>query len=252
MSLVTILPFVVNDATLPVISPSDLRLFSEIEVLSYEHWIFDAASPDVLVGRNNGRHLTPQSVAPTYSSNFLTIDGAMGKALLTDLGETVGGARTIWAVIRDPYAGGGIRIPFGTLDSVTNKGGAPFMSGSVYPRSLFHTYRGVSNSVNTNMTVGNTGFVFLMLSYDFTGPTKIIRTLVGGQAGHEFTVSTPFAASSANKLALGNAFYGGSGPGGMDVAELGTVDGIAYTLADGEVLHLRSKDRMTKRGIALV
>lgn len=250
MTLFSRIPVVSPSKGLATISEADVDYLVDYEPTSYDHWIFSKGSAAGLVGVNAGRSLTPQSAVPTYSANFLTIDGGIGKALLTDMTETADVTRTMCVVVRDPYSGGAIRVPFGTLDSVNNTGGSPFISGSTYPRPMYTTYRNITNSQNTGMTVDKALWLFLAVSIDFSGATKYVRSLVGGQAGIEVTATTAYAAS-ANKVAVGNGYYSGAAAGPMDFAEVITY-AKALTLAELRAVYARRKARLAKLGVAVV
>lgn len=253
-NIFTIMPFSVNNSSLPVIPSSDYQRLSDLEIGAYEHWLFDKGNQSDLTGGVNGRLLTVQSTAPTYSGNYLSIQSDEGKSLLTDMGEVAGQTDTVCIVFRYSTSAG-VVIPFGSLSKTVDAslgGGAPYIGNA--SRDLLLQYRPTNiNSIDTLKDVPAASWQFLAVSRNMaTG--GIVRTLVGGQAIHEITVSAVSSyipAASGRKIALGSAYYNAAAGVTLDFAEAVVFDRqLSATELAG--VYTRAKERMAARGITVV
>lgn len=252
-NLFTILPFSVNNPSLPVIPSSDYERLSEFEINAYEHWLFDKGSSSGLTGEVNGRILTVQSTAPTYSASNLSISGNQGAGLLTDLGEVAGQTDTICVVFKHS-ASTGIVVPFGTLSSTADAalgGGGPFIDGAT--RDLKLQYRATSiNSTDTGKDAPAATWHFLAVSRNMA-TRGVVRTLLSGQALHEVTVggTAYIPAGNSRKIGLGSAYYATPAGSTLDFAEAVVFDRqLSATELAG--VYTRAKARMAARGITVV
>jgi hypothetical protein len=252
MNLFTRLPISLASSLYPVIPEADIDYFTDYEPGAYAHWVFNKGGAAGLTDLKAGKVLVPQSDAPTYSANYLSMNGAVGKGLLTDLLEPAATKRTMFAVVREPNpAVTQVKVPFGTMDSSAGTGGLPFLSGSGAARKLFTTYKAVTNSSDTLQLTPASSWLCLAVTLDFSGGTKQVRTLVGGGAGHEATSAVAFAAS-VRALALGNGFYATGHASPLDFAEFIVFEGRAMSLADMQAVYLRRKAKLAAGGIAVV
>lgn len=252
-NLFTILPFSVNNSVLPVIPSSDYQRLSDLEIGAYEHWLFDKGSSNDLVGGINGKQLTVQSTAPTYSGSYLSISGNEGNGLLTDMGEVAGQIDTICVVFKHSSSTG-IVVPFGTLSKTADAslgGGSPFIGNT--PRDLLLQYRPTNiASIDTGKDVPAATWHFLAVSRNMaTG--GVVRTLLGGQTVHEITVGgvAYIPAGNNRKIALGSAYYTAATGVTLDFAEAVVFDRqLSATELNG--VYMRAKARMSARGITVV
>lgn len=253
-NLFTILPFSVNNSSLPVIPSSDYQRLSDFEIGSYEHWLFDKGNSSDLTGGVNGRLLTVQSTAPTYSGNYLSIPSDEGKGLLTDMGEVAGQKDTICVVFKYSTTTG-VVIPFGSLSKTAEGslgGSAPYIGNA--SRDLLLQYRPTNvNSIDTLKDVPAAAWQFMAVSRDMSAG-GIVRTLVGGQTAHEITVSAVASyipAGNNRKIALGSAYYNAVAGVTLDFAEAVVFDRqLSATELNG--VYTRAKARMAARGITVV
>lgn len=253
-NLFTILPFSVNNPALTLIPSSDYQRLSDFETDSYEHWLFDKGNQSELTGIVNGRILTVQSTAPTYSGNYLSIPSDEGKGLLTDMGEIAGQIDTICVVFRYSTSTG-VVIPFGSLSKTVDAslgGGAPYIGNA--SRDLLLQYRPTNiNSIDTLKDIPAASWQFIAVSRNMaTG--GIVRTLVGGQAVHEITVSAVSSyipAASGRKIALGSAYYNAVAGVTLDFAEAVVFD-RQLSAAELHGVYTRAKARMAACGITVV
>lgn len=248
------LSFVLASPLYPVIPESELDYFTDYEPGAYAHWVFNKGGVAGLADLKSGKVLTQQSAAPAYSANYLTLSGAVGNGLLTDLLEPAGTKRTMMVVVREPNpAVTQAKPPFGTMDTTAGggTGGIPFVTGSGAARKLYTSYLGVTSSSDTLQATPSSLWLSIVVAIDFSGGTKRVRTLVGGGAGHEATSAGTFSASS-RALALGNGYYtiGHNSP--LDYAEFIVFEGRAMSLADMQAVYLRRKARLAAGGIAVV
>lgn len=261
MSLFTILPISVDDATLPVIPAGDIEFFGEGELSAYAHWLL-GGSQTSLADIVNDRTLSLQSASypPTYSQNYITHSLTTGRGLLSGLTEpATSGGYTLCRVQRI-FAGVGTPcITSGTLGQTPNPvtGGSTWFfpeEGGGATRPVGLTYRGPFSSLDTGMdiTLGDWFFVATSFSYANwnSAQIKVLKGQAGSaatfQAGPSATAYTP----SASPIALGNAYYPGSTAGNIDTAEFLLFDS-ALTLAELSAIYERSKVRMARRGIAI-
>lgn len=248
--LFTMLPFSVPNPALPVIPSADFeRLGPNLEYDAYGHWLLGDSSAS-LADVVNGRALTVQSDGVTYpDATYLSMNGAQGKGILTDVEETADIADTIAMVVRRTT--GSLGMFFGTLspssETPTN-GSSPFFSSgdSVWTRT-----NGMNSGANTGRTAAMNEWLFIATTRDFAAPSRPNKVLVGGQAIYERTDSGTFQpAPSPRKIAIGSAYYN-SGTNTMDVAEFIYFNRAmsAFEMAE---LYARSKARMAERGITVV
>lgn len=252
--LFTMLPFSVNDPTLPVIPSGDIRRLFEAEINAAEHWIFDNGEAS-LVGKINGLSLTPQSTAPTYSADYLTIASDVGKALLTTFEETAGQEDTIAAVFKYSAHASKEIVPFGSISSTVESppltGGAPYIVGVEHTVSL--TYRGSPvTGTNTTVAISPSTWVFLCVSRKMTA-SGVVRALIGGSAIKSYTgdYSSYVPATAGRKIGLGSPYFVSLAGQTVSFAEAVVFD-RALDSTEISQLYDRSKARMTKRGITIL
>lgn len=250
-SMFTRLPFSVADSSLPVIPSSDISTYVDVEFGSYEHWSF-GVNASSLIGLNNQRSLTVQSVAPSYVSNYVSVSGDSGKGLLSPLGEVAGQVDTLAAIVRLQTSASGGLTPFGSLSpSAAAVGGAVYLTtGSSV---LNATYRGTTiSTVSTGRSLPTNTWLFLAVARNFSGTSKRLRVLVGGSTVFETTGSNAYAPIvSPNTIALGNGYYSGSSGSVWNFAEF-VMFNEELSATDLSALYTRAKARAAKKGITVV
>lgn len=256
MSIVTRLPITVS-SSLPVIPQTDIESFVSWEIDSYDHWIFDKGNSAGLTGLAQSKVLSLQGSAPAYSSNYLSLPGTSGNALLTDLTEVANQADTIFIVLRSPATFSGFHFPFGTLSTGTGNafGGSPYLNSTTnaYPRAVYANYRG-TNVPGTAITTLDAAaqWYFLCASRDFNSATKTFRLLVGGKGLFSYTVTGTYTPAAGRFIALGNGYYTtGTATALLNIAEFGVFNRV---LSDAELnnLYSRRKNAAAARGITVV
>ncbi|WP_292065989.1 hypothetical protein [Brevundimonas sp. UBA7664] len=250
--LVTILPFEVDDDTLPIVPESDLQRLYPYEAAAYEHWIL-GGSADSLIGRVNGRSLTPQSNGITYpSEDYLSMLGTQGKALLTDMEESITHTDTIVAVLRRTGGSPAACVPFGTLSpsaDAPTTGCSPFFSTADV---IWNRANGLNTGVSTGKTAPEDVWLFIAMARSITALGMTIRLLVGGQTLHqEAPAGTYRPAASPKKIALGSAYFNSNASAAQDVAEFLLFD-QALSASALAALYARTKARCADRGITVV
>lgn len=248
----TMLPISVPNTALPVIPNADIDRLYPYELDAYGHWVFGASSSS-LTDKVNSRSLTVQSDGVTYPSTaFLSMSGAQGKGLLTDVEETANIADTIAVVLRRTGGSGTLGVPFGTLSPSTptpTSGFSPFFSSG---ESVWTRANGLNGGINTGLTAPMSQWLFIATTRDFASASLPNKVLVGGQSIYERTETGTYApAPSPRKIALGSAYFTADATNEFDVAEFIYFDRAmsATELAD---LYSRSKARMADRGISVV
>lgn len=243
--LFTRLPFAVSSGSLPVIPADDVESLVPYED-AYDHWIFDKGDATGLTGRINGKLLTLQANAPTYSAKHVSLPAAAGNALLTDRPDAVDSVDTVCAVVRLSVASG-IQTPIGTLDA--GSGGGPFFSGAA-PRRVFSSYRhGVASLEIANPVADGGVWYFVSVSRNFAGAAKSLIHLIGGFAAVAAAPGT-YTPRAGGNVAMGNAYYASAAVGTMDFGEFIYFD-RALSAAELQAVYERSKERMTASGIVV-
>lgn len=251
--LFTRLPFVVNDADLPVIPASDIRTFVDYEVDSapYDHWLLSGSS-EALTGKVAGRMLTPQSVSPIYLSTHTVIDGHIGKGLLTDLTDSA--AQSMAIIIKRPAnMPAGLQLLFGALDSGT--GSAGYFEDIGAGDTMTCNLRGWGGSFTkpSLRLPGVTGdWLFLALSESSGSGSSTGIVFAGGSPdGNSAALTMPVNKTvTGRKLGLGNAFLAGGLGLNLEVAEF-VLWNRAISLVELGDIYSRAKKRMAGRGLAL-
>lgn len=220
MNLVQRLAGYANPNPAAVTPDSDIRYLVPYEPDAYGHWIFNKGDSRGLIDLVAGRALTPQAAAPTYSSNYLSVPALLGNALLTDRAETANMTDTVCALIRIGV-GTNLQPVIGSMGAGASTGGSLFFSGTEPSRSLFSTFRGVTNSVVVAATGSPSAkWLFVAFARDFSGTTKVIRQLVGGSALVESSSAGPYVPATAGQfVALGNPYYTTTAGPAVDAAE---------------------------------
>lgn len=259
MSFFTMLPVQSGDASLPVINESDIRRFSRYEEDAYGHWIFDRG-PASLQSMKGNKLLVPQSVAPVYAANHVSVAAAPGNALLSDLeepGEAGGAKRTIALVVAVENVAS-LRMLAGTMGTSSNNwGGGPYFGSD--GASVSAGFRGGFGNFNAldeegaNVTAESGLYYFVAQSYDFSGETNVAIAHCGGYAPtRKESPSAYNAPPPGTKMALGNAYYSTS----VSATRQYTAEFVLYDRFLDEVelvaLYERSKARMAARGIVVV
>lgn len=252
MSRVTTLPIEVENDDLLVYPESDLTRLDRYEANAYEHWVLGGSSGS-LIGRVNGRVLTPQSDGVSYpNAHYLSMSGVQGKALLTDIEDTVTPTDTVAVVVRREEAAAQVCVLFGNmglLSDVPPTGYSMFTAGG---NSAWTRANGLDTGVNSTKTVPLDDWIFVAVSRSFGAGGNRIDMLIGGQ-GH--TVRTPAGtyvpAPSGRKIALGSAYYNSGASALMDVAEFMIFD-QALTAQAMDALYARAKARCAAVGITVV
>jgi len=235
----------VPDPTLFVLANNEVDyLGAQFEIDSYDHWVFSKGNAEGLVGLNNGKLLTLQSSvpadAPAFSPSFLTMSTASGKALLSDVVEDASlPAYTVCAIVREPTTISGIKPIFGTVVASPAANNLTFVAGSPPSRHFFASYSGATSSRDTGVVSTIGSWYFVATAVDYTGTSKIERTLIGGSAGSQGSGAGPHL-FSGRPIAMGNAYYATGVAGLMDVAEF-IVYKRALTLDEMGDVALRRK-----------
>lgn len=241
MSLFTRLNVVNTDATLPVVSPNDVKYLSGLEESAYEHWMFNGGDANTLVGRVNGIPLTPQSALPVYSNNRLSISSVVGESLLTGLTGTEaasGGGFTLFTVLKTPVARGGNPIQlFGNF----GEGSGVMLSVRGWTAEEGWELTVWGHEVNINVQPST--WLFVGASIDAVGGNA--RLLISPSQKVE---STGNSFGLSGEFALGNRAYDGGSVATLEIAEAGIIK-TPYTLPELEELYVRSKARMASVGI---
>ncbi|MGF6347899.1 hypothetical protein [Variovorax sp. W2I14] len=253
-------PLIFVNAPIPAssrkISLADIQFLTDYDPMSYDHWLFNKGSSLDLTGRKQGKALTPQSGAPSYSPNYLTIANALGNGLLTDLSETATAVDTMCVVVRD-NATNGLQSILGSLGTAgDNSGGGVFFSGSGAARTLFASYRGTTiNSAGLGAPTPAGSHYFVGVSRDFSGGVKRVNMFVGGVASIALTGSNAFAPAPApRKLGIGSTYIvsAGTPSTSVDFAEAAFYTDVFRSLADLEAMYQKAKVRQAALGIAVV
>lgn len=220
---------------------ADLRHFVGYEQSATAHWIFDQGADGLtdLVGEID---LILQDAAPTYSPNYLSVPVVDGDALQLPFDDTANAVDTLCMVFRTSHPG--VQMLMGNL-SREAFGGSPFLG--VLPSKLFLTYRGVADSVDTNITIAAATWYFLSIARDFSGGTKRLRAFVGAQPGFQMTSGGTYLPSAENQ-GVANTSYTALNPGSIDVAEMIYFGGRALNLADSAAVYARAKARQIAKG----
>lgn len=224
---------------------ADLRYFVGYEQSATAHWIFDQGADGLtdLVGEID---LILQDAAPSYSANYLSVPVGDGDALQLPFEDTANAVDTLCMVFRTSHAS--LQMLMGNL-SRDAFGGSPFIGAP--PSTMFLTYRGVADSVDTDINIAASTWYFLSIARDFSGGTKRLRAFVGAQPGFQMTSGGTYAPSTDNQ-GVANTSYTLLGPGSIDVAEMIYFDGRALSLADSAAVYARAKARQTAKGNAVV
>jgi len=254
MSLFTRLP-IYAPGVLPVIAETDIDYLSSYEVSAYEHWVFDTANADSLIGAVNKKLLIAQSTPPVYSANYISMTNyPVGKGLLTDLDDSATPSDTMFAVVRDTSTKG-LQGIFGSLGTSAEGGGGVIFNLQDAARTAFAYHHGVSTSTSTPADVPAIAgqWRFVACSRAFAAGNNVLRILVGGGNGNELAnTGTYLKAPTGRKLGLGSPYFPASGVSTfqVDYAEFGVFK-RALTLADLKAVYARSKVRMAQRGIVI-
>lgn len=248
----TRLPITASNSQLPVVSRADVDYFTNYDPTTYEHWILGGNSA-CLTGPVNGNALTPQA-SVAYATNSIQLSSPIGSGLLTPLEESASLVRTLCCVFKFSVTSGtyGVMGSLGTAADIN--GGGVFIGGTSPSQLLYSTYRGVTSSVAIgNVTAGN--WYFVAVSADFSGATKKLNHLVGGQTGVASTSSSAYIAPTAGrKTALGCAY--GPTPAvtvsPMSFAEFMVFDGQALSMAELQAMYASRKAKLAMQGIDVV
>ena len=235
---------------LPTVSPSDIEFFSEYEENAYEHWIFDTGTGAGLVGKVNGISLIPQTNMPSFSSNFISINGEVGKGLKTGLLETGADVFTFFCVSRSDSSGGNPQVLFGNY---TGSSGAGFMLAESTNTTLTKRFymRGTTNAHPA--VIGDTSanaWVFSAVSMNTALGSDLVNGLINQTINNSVTVTGTYSRGS-NEIVLANGYYPTGGAITKDYAEFGIIKGF-YSIAELTELYNRSKARMLARGITVI
>lgn len=211
MSTTVKLDFSTGLIGLPVISNTDRISVGGPELASYEHWIFDK-NTDSLSGLVNSRVLTSDNVAPSYSSNFLslplgTTNGTRG-SLRSDIGLDSLNPISFSIVYRRPIGETGL-FPFGGSENSTN--GESFLSDVGFvspggPRIITRAYGATPSNFEEGEDYSDGSWVFVAVSYssDRLSKTRIIG-VNNNYYIQEFTYTSP--PSNGVDLHVGNFAY---------------------------------------------
>lgn len=223
---------------------------------AYAHWSFKDNSAS-LIDMVNGRSLTVQTgatVQPTYNQNGVTISVAMGNALISDLADTADQDVTMMAVVKCSETALSILLGNLTTSSPNSGLSAFILTGKPYltvkPTNSSSSVDGISSLAPTGNINQQQNF-FVAISVNKITKKGIIYAQ---QAGVEMSASSSFTATyttSPNNFALGNSSYSASTNTALKAtfAEMVMYD-KALTLAEIQGVALRSKERLTNRGIA--
>lgn len=246
--LFNILPFVIDDSTLPVIPEEDIeRLGFIVEPGAYDLWVFGGNS-DSLVGAQSGRALTPQSSTPAFEGNHMVMSTGVGNALLSDFPDSSDAADTVCIVARlDDLSGSSILMTMGNLDPSDGYGSFVGSGGefSGVSRGAF----GSATNIGVECPEGE--WFFWAVSRSMSAPTRQVITMMG-DLGNNTRSSGSAYSPSANPVAIGNGWNSATHrTRDMRVAEL-IIFPSALNLAQMQQVYERSKLRMAARGIALI
>lgn len=259
MTLFTRMKHATNNAQLPQIAEADIDPLVIYEPGSYDHWIFNKNGPAGLTGLNAGKVIAPQSDAPSYSADHITIPVVpVGKALMTDYVETANLEDTICMVFKNKETAAAVSALWGTYGNIASagtKGGMPFLSGASPARKLFLSNTGINNSVDTGMTIpSTTGLYFVGVARSFSGSSKRVSALVGGQAGFSATYSGTYVPQAAlPNVGLGASAYvvgGGSVAPLLEIVEFFILP-RAVSLPDLASIYQRRKTKLATLGYAV-
>lgn len=252
MSLFTILPITVPDATLPQIPLSDVEFFGEGEQNSYGHWILNSG-PAAFTDIVNGRVLTPNGIAPAYYSNYINISSDSNDyAIKSDLYEPAStGGYTLCGVIRQKSAGL-TAITWGTLGTgVDNKGGSTYWAGGNANKWL-HTYRGAASSIDSELSQPTDEWYFVAVSVSYINLTSWQAAMVLGGVGQSSVGpgTGTYTPNPDQPISIGNIEYSANSSS-YDFAEFILFDS-ALSINEMQAIYLRSKARMASRGITIL
>ncbi|ATQ67723.1 MULTISPECIES: hypothetical protein [Methylosinus] len=247
--LFIMLPFSVDNPSLPVIPLTQIEPLAPGEPAAWDHWIFGAGET-TLTGRVNNHVLTPQG-SRAWAPNYVTIPMATGNALVSSKTESATVADTLCCVARIPGAlPSGSAVIMGSLgDAVSpNTGGGLFASGS----ALSQNHRGLSGVItNTGLTLAADIWMFLAVARDFSGASKTTRVLLGGSPLVENGGISGAYNNSAGYQAFGDAYLTTATTAHLDLAEAAIYVG-AMSGADMALAYARAKERQAARGIAVL
>lgn len=249
------LPVVSNRLDMPIIPTEDIEELVDYEPTAWAHWTFDSGEGS-LSDRVNQRELTPISNAPTFQSNYITIPNASSSGLYTGFEDVEAAKDTLFGVFRLPATTN--LIPFMGGYSSAGRGGMTYAtSGTTALRNLTLTFSGTTiANRNTSMGVPTEVWVFVATSRDFSGATKRVSCLLGGEEGYEGTGTGTYLprvspTTPNNQLVLGRDDYSAGAGGNLDCAEFGIFDRV-LSLTELQSLYARRKAALAEKGITVL
>lgn len=245
MSIFMRLP-VTGPAGLPVIPGGDIQtIMNEFEKASYDHWVFDGSNDSSLIGRLNGRPLTPTAAAAhSYTGSAVVVPAVSGGyGLATDRSETQD--QTVCLVFRD------LRGPVSSIGTLYGNRPNSTMGSAIFTgRPATNDYRllgnqggpSAQNPAGDGHAYANADFTFVAFSEKPSQSIFFITPTINS------TLSKVAKTLNATKPAIGNRF--GGQPGSLAVAEL-ILFSSGLSLPELIGVYERSKERMARRGIAV-
>lgn len=242
MNLFTRLNVTSDDADLPIISRSDIRLLYSPEQESYDHWMLGGGASS-LIGIKSGTSLTPKNSAPTYFTSYATLGGYQ-QSLLSGLTDRDG--LTMCVVVRDDNFDNINKSIVVANSGAGLSGQALSLVGGVapYARSVV---RGNTPLIRDRAFGAISGdWYFLAMSQE----GLVAFPYIGGAANAAAASSTSKIASTF-KVALGNTYEAAAVfNNGMSIAEF-IIFERGLSVEEIDAVYGRSKSRMAERGIDL-
>lgn len=243
----------ISSRSQPIISNVE-DLIPGLEADAYGHWLFGGSSAS-LTDTTHGKALTLQSgatVQPIYNENNVVLSSQNGSALISDLTDAAAQNTSFAAVVKTSTNGLSILVGNLVPSTATNSSShgifASAQKGYVTVKPQAANNSGGANSITGNGNITQTEYFFISGSFNKTTKTVIVYAeRLGVSSNTQATWSATYEAS-ANKIAVGNAYYAGAAAGTMTFAEAIIYD-KALTLQQMKDLAVRSKSRMTVRGI---
>lgn len=251
------LPVISARLDMPIIPSEDIEELVDYEPTAWAHWIFDRGAGS-MSDRVNQRELAPISNAPTFQSNYITIPNASSSGLYTGFEDIEAAKDTLFGVFRLPATNNMISIMGGYSYPSAVRGGMTYVSsGTIELRELRLIFAGTTiTQRNTSMGVPTGVWVFVATSRDFSGATKHVSCLVGGEEGYEGTGTGTYLPRVSpdnpnNQIVLGRDDYTSGAGGDFDCAEFGIFDRV-LSLTELQSLYARRKAALAEKGITVL
>ncbi len=246
-----ILPVVTANPALPTYDWQTIPNLPEYETDAGDHFLFDRAGPANLRGRLTDTVLTPAGAAPTHNAKSLTMPDGGVNGLRTIFDDAL--TMTVTFVVKrgvSPPAGSGRPLVSSTTATAGEGGSEALDLGTSIS---MRTRQGAAVAIPGHTVITPGTWFFGAISQDgSTSDGNPISQIyyVGGLAPQLPAPVTKTIGS--RKIALGNGAITSAGYlYGIEAAEMIVWPDRALSLDELQAVYLRSKIRMSRRGLTV-